>query len=313
MAQAGPGGGLTRLRRGRSATWRYRGMRFGGDPGAATNQAKLVLAAMPLRFAGQSTTAMAAQQPTSFVHGHGRGEQIPAVADRLDDHRELRVGLDLSAKPHDLHVDAAIEQDARATASEIQQLFAAQDDLRMLDKGLQQLELAAGQLDQLSARRAKCAVVDVEAPIEETEDRMLSRTHPGRQTVHPPQHSADARQKLPWLEGLADVVVCAELETDDAIGFAGHGGQQHDGNLAFSAQLAAEREAVVAREHDVEHDEVDVAGLERIEHFLAVLGLADAQSLRSEKAAKPGANPPVIVDDQNVKGTAQSRLPGLLG
>src|SRR3546814_4803709 len=38
--------------------------------------------------------------------GHRCGEEIAFVADRLDQGRVLRVGLDLAAQPADLHVDA---------------------------------------------------------------------------------------------------------------------------------------------------------------------------------------------------------------
>ena len=81
----------------------------------------------------------------------------------------------------------------------------------------------------------------------------------GRQrTLEAAQHGFDAGDEFARAEGLGDVVVGAEFETEDAVGFAAFGGQKNYGNGGEAGSLAdgaAEFEAVFAGDHDVEHEE----------------------------------------------------------
>ena len=74
----------------------------------------------------------------------------------------------------------------------------------------------------------------------------------GRRT---PQHGSHARRELSRRERLRHVVVCAELEADDAIGFLRTRGEHDHGQLAIRADLAAEVETVAAGKHQVENDQ----------------------------------------------------------
>ena len=60
-----------------------------------------------------------------------------------------------------------------------------------------------------------------------TEAQQASRRLP---TPRPPQHRPDASDQLLGTEGLGDVVVAAELQTDDAVGLVGLGRQHDDGH-----------------------------------------------------------------------------------
>ena len=71
------------------------------------------------------------------------------------------------------------------------------------------------------------------------------------------QHGAHASEQLARAEGLGDVVVGAELETHDAIGFFFLSGHHDDRNRRFPAHLLREIHAVLARETQIEHDRVD--------------------------------------------------------
>jgi hypothetical protein len=76
------------------------------------------------------------------------------------------------------------------------------------------------------------------------------------------QHGFDAGQQLARIERLADVVVGAGLQADDAVHRLVTRGQQDDGNvLALLAQAAAGVCAVAAGQHAVQHQQVGrVAG-----------------------------------------------------
>ncbi len=71
------------------------------------------------------------------------------------------------------------------------------------------------------------------------------------------QHGVDARDQLARIERLGQVVVGAHLEADDAIDVLALGGQHDDRHrLARAAQAPADREAVFAGQHEVEHEQV---------------------------------------------------------
>ena len=80
------------------------------------------------------------------------------------------------------------------------------------------------------------------------------------------QHGLDAGNQFARAEGLGDVVVGAEFEAEDAVGFAALGGEKddrHGGKPGGLANGAADIEAVFAGNHDVEHEERGRAGVRR--------------------------------------------------
>ena len=115
------------------------------------------------------------------------------------------------------------------------------------------------------------------------------------------QHRLDAGQKLARVEGLAEIIVGAELQTDDSVGLLGHGGEKDDGNFGRVAQMAAERQAVLARHHDVEHDEIEGAAVEQPAQRLGAFGNGDAIALPGEIFPHQVAYVAVIVDDRNMR------------
>ena len=70
------------------------------------------------------------------------------------------------------------------------------------------------------------------------------------------QHRAHARHQLARAEWLGHVVVRAELETGEPIGFVDPRRQHDDRDVAFAAQCSGHLEAVHARQTEVEHDQV---------------------------------------------------------
>jgi len=66
------------------------------------------------------------------------------------------------------------------------------------------------------------------------------------------------------------------------------------------AQIAAQRKAVLARHHDVEHDEIDTVVIECRLHLPTVRRSGAAQPLLFQIVGKQAADVAVVVDDQNV-------------
>src|SRR5262245_54906229 len=116
-----------------------------------------------------------------------------------------------------------------------------------------------------------------------------------------PQYSPDASQKLARVERLRQIVVRADLETDDPVDLLAHRGQHDHRQLGARAQVAAERKAVFAREHEVEHDQVDPPVGEHLAHFLAVTRRQDAKAVLREKSCQEVADLAVVVDDEQLR------------
>ena len=93
---------------------------------------------------------------------------------------------------------------------------------------------------------------------------------------------------------------------------------------SFSRMRAGERQPVLARHHDVEHDQVDLAGLHRAPRRRGVLGDARAEPVLHEIAGEQVADVAMVVDDEDVRrglhereltrsprGTAKEKCNGL--
>src|SRR5207247_8909650 len=120
----------------------------------------------------------------------------------------------------------------------------------MLDEIAQEVELLASE-PHLPARAEGLAAAQANAHVAEGE---LLELLPRAGT---PQHRANPRQELAQAEGLGHVVIGAQLQSLDAIGFLAAGGQHDDGNVEpLGAQLAADVPAAHARHHDVEKEQV---------------------------------------------------------
>ena len=73
-------------------------------------------------------------------------------------------------------------------------------------------------------------------------------------TAGPPQDGLHPRDELTWTERLGDVVVRAELETQQPIGFLDARRQHDDRHVRARAQRPRHRETVDFRQAEVEHD-----------------------------------------------------------
>ena len=118
----------------------------------------------------------------------------------------------------------------------------------------------------------------------------------------PAQQRADARRELLWLEGLGDVVVGAGLEPGDDVVGVGASGDHDDRDDALPPQLAAAREAVHARQHDVDDHEVErlrrrAPARTSSSASSPLAGLGDLVALVLEGEAHRGADSLVVFDD----------------
>ena len=230
-----------------------------------------------------------------------RHEDVAESPDRLDVARIGRVGLDQLAQPRHLHVDRAVEHVVVAAAGEERQLLARQRLARVLREHLDERELARREVDRRVAvdERARR-----EVERERTErDLALGRRRTRREAFGvPAQHGLDAGDELARIERLRQVVVGAHLETDDAVDVLALGGQHDDGHaVAGGAQAAADREPVLAGQHEVEHDQMRRIALELPVEIARVGQGGDLEALLGQIAGQEIAQAHVVVDDQDLR------------
>ena len=114
------------------------------------------------------------------------------------------------------------------------------------------------------------------------------------------QHRVDARDQLARVEGLGQVVVRAHLQADDAVDVLALGGEHDDGHgVLRAAQAPADRQAVFAGEHQVEHQQIDALARKLLVHARRVRDGVHREPLLGEIALQQVAQPQIVVDDQD--------------
>src|SRR5690349_4611306 len=126
-------------------------------------------------------------------------------------------------------------------------------------------------------------------------DRVARR----RGSVAAPEDRAHPCRELARRERLRHVVVGAELEPHDAVGFLTARGEEDHGQARASPDPAAEREAVRPRQHHVEHDEARLALLDELPRGVPVRRRQRAEAVALEVANDDVPHDRLVVDDEN--------------
>src|SRR6185503_383715 len=103
-------------------------------------------------------------------------------------------------------------------------------------------------------------------------------------------------------ERLGQVIIGAALEADDLVRFLPARGQQQDRNIRIHAAVAngaAQRYAVEARQHDVEHEQIERLGLGQPQRLASVSTRLARIALEPEVQADEIANVRLVFDDED--------------
>ena len=104
------------------------------------------------------------------------------------------------------------------------------------------------------------------------------------------------------LKGFDQIVVGAHLDADDALGlFAACAEHQH-WQVRFGAQVAAQRQPVGVRQHQVEHDQIDGMALKGLPHLAPIPCGDGVKTIARQIIHQQAADFRVIVDDENAVG-----------
>lgn len=109
----------------------------------------------------------------------------------------------------------------------------------------------------------------------------------------------NALQQLTHAEGLGHVVVGAQLEAQHLVGLGGARGGHQDGYRALLAQPSTHREAVDARQHEVENHRVEDAPGGGREGCFAIGDMHHLDVTLLEELAREGREALVVFDQQH--------------
>ena len=119
----------------------------------------------------------------------------------------------------------------------------------------------------------------------------------------PADERADAREQDRERERLLQVVVGTGVESLRLVEVAVLGREHQDRRpVAGRSEVAADDEAVAARQHDVEDHDVVAALLGHPEPVVAVVGAVDRESLGLQAAPQRRGDLEIVLDDQQLHG-----------
>ena len=198
-----------------------------------------------------------------------------------------------SPEPADVHRDRAGIERGLVPPDAAHELVAPEDATRVAREEPEKVELLRRE-PHLDARLpdVPCRRVELDIAEGETLGRCLAGACAPR-TVRTRAASSRGGERL------RHVVVRAELEPDDAIGLLTARGQHDHGQLRVRADPPAELQAVRARQHDVEDDEVRRLALDDRPRVVAVVGLERRVPLALEVALDDLAHDWLVVDDED--------------
>jgi hypothetical protein len=183
-----------------------------------------------------------------------------------------------------------------------EQALATYDLARVLDEVMQQAELTVGQAsDEPVEGCLPPRQVQRESP---HRHNAFVRSRPARA-----QLDAQPRNELVESEGLREIVARSEPEPTQLRGQIRAGREDHDGKVgALLVELAEDREAVEARQEQIEDDRVVCPAQCIPEALRATLGTVDTEALGFQAACEKSSDSRLILDNQDLHLLAGATL-----
>ncbi len=125
----------------------------------------------------------------------------------------------------------------------------------------------------------------------------------------PAHERADARLQFADAERFGQVVVRTALEADDRVGLAVTRREHQDRSIDVRAALprrAAERDAVEAREHDIEQQQIEPLLPDAIERLAAVSDAFGLEPCQAQMQPQDLAYRRIVLDDERLQAWRRS-------
>jgi hypothetical protein len=182
------------------------------------------------------------------------------------------------------------------------EVLARHDRAGVGDELRQEVELLARerQLRPLERRAARPGIDAERADGDRRGPGRVARARRGR-AARAAQEGPQARNHLAARERLHDVVVGAELESDDAVGLRAAGREHDDRHLRPAAQLAAEVAPVAVGKGDVQQHDVGLRLGEADERVGHGVGDHRLESLARERARERLGDRALVLHEQDAR------------
>ena len=180
-------------------------------------------------------------------------------------------------------------------------MFAAEHEARPFQKHRQQTEFCSCECDLDAIVVGQGPAVGIKHPSVE------GQSVPGKAATNdaPPVGSAQDRldpgQQLTRIEGFGQIVVGPDLQPHDTVSFITQGCQHQDRNGPLRTQTSADREAIFARHHHIQHDQIELTHLHRRIHCDGIGGRSRAHAVLFQIFHQGIADITVVIDDQNMR------------
>jgi len=129
----------------------------------------------------------------------------------------------------------------------------------MADKGGEQVEFAAGQVDFGSVRCGQHTAADIDGKSGKAPGFIDAGAGRGRRPMGAAQDRADPCHQFAGVERFGQIIVRPYFQSDDPIDIVALGRDHQHRQGSFGAKPAADRKAILARQHDIEDGQVDAA------------------------------------------------------
>lgn len=216
--------------------------------------------------------------------------------------------FDFLAQPRDKDVYRAVEIIPVAIVHTAQQVLAAQHAACTRYERVEQTVLAAGEINDPPVIVDQSSRSEVKLPTGEARDFLTGalQRNLANPTFQATQNAADSREQLAPIKRLNQIVVGANFKSDDSVRDFAFAGDNDDAAGIAIPQMAREREAVFAWQHDVEDDKVDGLARNDAPELLAFAGNAHAIPFLDQIFAQRFAKEVVVFDDEDMLSRAHA-------
>ena len=122
----------------------------------------------------------------------------------------------------------------------------------------------------------------------------------GRGFAGAAQNGANARHQFARIERLGEIIVGADLQSQDAIDGLAAGGEQQNRHGGLVTQRLEQLESGAAGQHHIENDQLVVIGEGGGQSGVMVVGGIDVKALGLEKSLQQIDERVVVVDDEQL-------------
>jgi hypothetical protein len=222
-------------------------------------------------------------------------EAVARAAHGFEIARIFRVRFDLLPDTADVNIDGPRCHVGSVAPHRIQQMVAGKDATKVAGEVIEQAEFRGGGGNGLPANGQDHGG-GVDGDISDFE-----RT--GWQgALKAAQHGLDAGYKFARTERLDDVVISADLEAEDAVGFAALGGEKNHRHRCEAGSLthsAAKFKTVFARDHNIKHEKRRTLAFGFSDYSRAVGIDAHSEAIVLQMVANEAGNIGIVFDDED--------------